>query len=123
MDIQQVFDRMKGKKAEARKLKALYKDALAQSRQYQDIMGTLIDVKAKKQAIEAEIKAGLESEMQELERINADLAADNQLMSDLALSTLMRGETVEVKDAETDQAYEPSFSVRFKKGQMKMFDR
>ncbi len=114
-ELQEVFDRVKGKKQERRKLKSTYADALATSKPYQDVVEQLKDLKAKKQGIEAEIQAQFESEMQEMERIKADIEADNQLLSDLALTTLMRGETVEVKDAETDTAYEPVFSVRFKK--------
>lgn len=123
MELQEVFDRVKGKKAEARKLKSVYTDALATSKPYQDVLDQLKDIKGKKQAIEAEIQAQFESEFQQLERLKADIEADGQLMTDLAITTLMRGETVEVKDQETDQTFEPSFKVSFRKGQMKMFDR
>lgn len=112
-ELQEVFDRVKGKKQERRKLKSIYADALSTSKPYQDILEQLNDLKAKKQAMEAEIQTQFESEMQEMDRIKADIEADNQLMSDLALTTLMRGETVEVKDEEN--AYDPVFSVRFKK--------
>lgn len=114
-ELQEVFDRVKGNKAERRKLQNAIKDAQATSKPYQDVLDKLKDIKGKKQALEAEIAAQFESEMQEIERLQTDIEADVQLMSDLALTTLMRGNTVEVKDQETDTAYEPSFRVTFKK--------
>lgn len=114
-ELQEVFDRVKGKKLEVKKLTSVYKDALATSKPYQDLLDQMKDLKAKKQAMEAEIQAHFESELQEIARLKCDIEADEQLMSDLALTTLMRGETVEVKDGDTGNLYEPLFNVRFKK--------
>ena len=114
-DLQTVFDRVKEKKQECRKIKSVYADALATSKPYQDLLEQVKDMKAKKSAMEAEIQTQFVSELDALDRMKADIEADTQLMSDLALTALMRGETVEVKDAETETAYEPVFSVRFKK--------
>ena len=114
-ELQDVFNRVKEKKQERKKLKSVYADALSTSKPYQDVLEELNTLKAKKQGMEAEIKAQFVSELEAMDRIKADIDADNQLMTDIALTTMMKGETVELKDPETDTPYEPVFSVRFKK--------
>ncbi len=115
-DIQNIFDRLKEKKQERKKLKEAYVDAISNSKSYQDVVVLLRDLKSKKNAMEAEIWSQFADDLEKIERMKVDIEADTQALSDLALTTLMRGETVEVKDSETDIAYEPIFTVRFKRG-------
>jgi hypothetical protein len=44
----------------------------------------------------------------------ADIAADNLLLSDAAMTMMMKGERVEVQD-EYNNVYDPIFQVKFKK--------
>lgn len=114
MEIHEVFNRIKEKKQEKKKLHTSFKDALQNSKAYQDVLDEFERIKAKKLQAETAIKAEFEQELRKLDEIKSHLASDVQLLSDMALTSLMKGETVEVTD-EYDQKYEPIFSVRFKK--------
>lgn len=113
-DLNEVFKKINEEKKERKRLQDMYKDLLANSKPYQDAVDALADAKAKKQQIEASIRAEMPTEMDEVDRIKESLDAHKQLMTDLAMSKLMKGETVEITD-EQDTKYEPVFSVRFKK--------
>jgi len=113
-NLQEVFIRIRENKREQKKLKDAYRDALDNSPQHKAISEELKDAKAKKMQIEADIKAQFSSEFTRLDDMKIDLNTDLDMLSDLALSTLMKGETVKVKD-ENDAEYDPFFSVRFKK--------
>lgn len=113
-DLQTVFERIKETKRKQKEIRRVYKDTLEQSKEYQDLIDKLDTMKARKKAIEDEVKAELESDIQKLNAYKMHIQNDNELMSDLAINQLMSGETVELVD-ENDQKYEPIFTVRFKK--------
>ena len=71
-------------------------------------------MREKKKQIEGSTKQQFASELTKLDDYAIDLAGDYELLSDAALTKLMKGETVEVTD-EYDNKYEPLFSVKFKK--------
>lgn len=114
MEIHEVFNRIKEKKKEKRVLHTSFKDALQNSKAYQDIVEEFERLKAKKLQAETTIKAEFEAELRRIDELKTHLASDMQLLSDMALTSLMKGETVQVTD-ENDQKYDPVFSVRFKK--------
>ncbi|MEN9558120.1 MAG: hypothetical protein RL141_489 [Candidatus Parcubacteria bacterium] len=113
-DLNEIFKRMSEQKKERKRVQAIYKDLLANSKPYQDAVDALADAKAKKLQIESSIKADVPTELDEIDRLTQSLESDKQLLTDLALTKLMKGETVEITD-EQDTKYEPVFSVRFKK--------
>ena len=51
---------------------------------------------------------------EKLDDLKREVDTNKEMLSDIAMSTLMKGETVEVKD-EYDNVYEPAFKVNFKK--------
>lgn len=113
-ELNDIFKRMNEQKKERRRLQNMYKDMLANSKPYQEAVDALTDAKAKKEQLESTIRADFQQEQNELDRLKTSMDADKQLMSDTALTQLMKGETVEITD-ENDVKYEPIFSVRFKK--------
>lgn len=113
-DVQEVFNRIKETKRKAREVKQMYKDELESSAEYRDVIEKLEILKARKKEIEEYTKAQQEGEFRKLDAYKMHVKTDSELLSDLALNTLMKGETVNVKD-ENDQDYEPVFTVRFKK--------
>jgi hypothetical protein len=114
MDIHEIFNRIKEKKHEKKKLHGSFKEALQGSKPYQDILQELETLKAKKLQVENSIKLEFESELRRIDELKQHLLSDTQMLSDMALTSLMRGETVQITD-ENDQKYDPVFSVRFKK--------
>jgi len=112
--LQEVFDRIQKTKQEQKKIKSMYRDALTNSKQYQNAVEELKGMREKKKKIEDGIKDEFSSEFSKLDNLKADIENDQMLLSDAALSVLMKGETVEVKD-EKENKYEPIFSVKFKR--------
>ncbi len=113
-DIQEVFNRLRDNKRKQKELKEIYKDALKNSLEYQNTLTSLKALREKKKQIEGAIQSGMASEFAELDRLAADAAADILLLSDAALTKMMKGERVEVQD-EFNNVYDPVFTVKFKK--------
>ncbi|OGF30909.1 hypothetical protein A2223_03600 [Candidatus Falkowbacteria bacterium RIFOXYA2_FULL_35_8] len=113
-DIQEIFDRIQEKKQKQKELKMSYKDALETTPGYKEAVENLQTARAKKKELELSVQEDFSSEFQQLEDIKDDIDTDNQMLSDLALTTIMKGEPIEITD-KYESNYEPVFSVKFKK--------
>lgn len=113
-NLEEVFNRIRNSKKEQKEIKLIYKDALSTSKEYQDVLAELDAIKERKKKVEQDIKSQFKNELEQLEGIKLDIKTDNELLGDMALSQLMKGETVKITD-EYDNKYEPVFNVRFKK--------
>lgn len=105
---------MRETKKKQKDIRSAYKDALVTSQEYQEITDKLKTLRERKKQLEATIKADFSGEFTKLDDMQVDLESDAALLSDIAMSQLMKGETVEVED-EYSNKYEPIFSVKFKK--------
>lgn len=113
-NIQEVFDRVEETKREQRKIKQMYKDALDASREYQGTLDNLKKIRQQKKEFEDQVKAELGAEWEKLDLLKLHIREDKEMLTDIAISTMMKGETVKVTD-KNETEYEPVFSVRFKK--------
>jgi len=113
-ELKEIHDRMKVKKSEKKDVSQLIRDVFDQSKPYQEVMEQLKTLKAKRLQLQNEIRAGLMSEVEKIDKLTLELQTDAMLMSDLALTMMMKGETVELTD-DNDVKYEPVFKVSFKK--------
>lgn len=113
-NIQEVFLRVQENKKKLKDLKETYKDALANEIEYKSIVEQLKTLREKKKQIEYMVKESFKGEFTQMEDLQIDIKSDQEMLSDIALSQVMKGETVEVKD-EYENGYEPNFSVKFKK--------
>lgn len=113
-NIQEVFDRVQKTKKEQKELKAMYKDALNNSGSYQRSVEELKKLKEEKKKFEDSIKQEFASEFDKLEILKNELINDSQLLSDMAISQVVKGQKIELKD-EYEIKYEPLFNVKFKK--------
>ncbi|MCF6276503.1 MAG: hypothetical protein L3J07_01495 [Candidatus Magasanikbacteria bacterium] len=113
-DIREIFERIKETQRKQKDIKSAYRDALEASSQYKEIADKLSVLKEKKKSIENQIKADFSSEFGQLDNLKEDLMNDKQMLSDIALTTLMKGKPIELKD-EYGNDYEPIFSVKFQK--------
>ena len=111
---QEIFNRIQKTKKEQKEIKAMYKDALTNSKSYQDAVTEMTNARDKKKKIEDNIRDDFRSEFDKLDTIKVDLENDMMLLSDAVLVKLTKGEPIEIID-EHEQKYEPVFSVRFKK--------
>ncbi len=113
-NLQEVFLRIQQTKKKQKDIRSAYKDALLNSAEYQDIAEKLKVLRDRKKQIEGTVKSEFSSEFTKLDDLKVDLESDNVLLSDIAMSQLMKGETVEAED-EFQNKYEPLFTVKFKK--------
>ena len=113
-DIQEIFNRIQESKKEQRDIRKMYKDALDGVQEYQEIQEKIKSLREKKKRIEITIKEQFGSEFTKLEDLKIDIESDTQMITDIALTKITKGETVEVTD-ENQNEYEPMFSVKFKK--------
>lgn len=116
--IQEVFNRISQIKKEQKNVKGAYKDALENSDSYQKISEELKTLKEKKKQAETLIQRDLGAQFQKIEDLKLEMESNKEILSDIALTTIMKGETVEVKD-EYGNIYEPVWSVKFKKNESK----
>lgn len=115
-DLNEIHTRMCATRLEKKRVSEIFRDVFDQSKPYQEILEQLKALKVKKMQLEQQIRSDLTSEMDQLDRLKLDLQSDAILLSDAALTKLMKGETIEIID-ENDVKYEPSFKVTFKKAQ------
>mgnify|MGYP000867227365 CR=1 FL=1 len=115
-NLQEVFLRIRTNRQEQKKLKEAYRDALSNTPSYKEVVDELNELKVRKKKIETDVKDQFSTEFTKLDDMKIDLEGDLEMMSDLALTQLMKGETIKVKD-EYDVEYEPNFTVKFKKTQ------
>lgn len=110
-DLQQIFERIQEKRKQLKDLRQAYKDSLDTTPGYKKVLDDMKAFREQKKNYEASVKSQFASEMEE---VKTDLDTDMQMISDLALTKLMKGETIEITD-KYDANYEPVFSVKFKK--------
>jgi len=111
--LQEVFKRLQESKEELKKLKKIYRDALDNSQEYKESNDELKIAREKKKSLEDLIKSDFQSEISKQEELKASIADDQMLLSDLALTKVSKGESIEIDD--DNIKYEPIFSVKFKK--------
>lgn len=112
-NLQEVFNRIEERKRESRSIKLQYRDALESSGEYREVVDKLEQLRARKKQLEGIAWSEVGSK-DKFETTKLHIKEDREMLSDMALSTLMKGETVKVLDQDNNE-YEPLFSVRFKK--------
>jgi predicted nuclease with TOPRIM domain len=114
LNIQEIFNKIREMKKEQKDLKDMYKDALVQADKYEEVVEEITVLREKKKEIETRIQQQLGRSWEKLDELKREVESEKEMMNDIALTTLMKGETVIVKD-EYDNAYEPAWKVNFKK--------
>lgn len=111
---QLIFDRTIEAKSKMKQLKNSFREALVNNKEYVDLLEKIKSLKEKAKQVEQSIAEGFQRELTEIEDLKIDLASDMEMLSDVALTQVMKGETLEIKDKYENQ-YEPIFKVSFKK--------
>lgn len=114
LDIQQVFSEIREAKKEMKGLREQYKDALSQTEKYQELQEELKEKRDRKKEIETKVQQQMGKAYDRLDELKADVAAKEEMLNDIAITTLMNGKAVEVVD-EFQNRYEPLYVVKFKK--------
>jgi predicted nuclease with TOPRIM domain len=111
---QDIFNKIAELKKEQKAIKKTYKEALALFHEFAEITDEIKTLREKKKQIEEVIKEDFNKDMERLEDLKDDVASEQEMLSDVALNKLVRGESVTIKD-EYENEYEPQFSVKFRK--------
>lgn len=111
--IQEIFNRLQEKREQAKIIARKYKEELEMSHEHGQLKEQLEKLRAKKKAIETSVKEQAGANFARLEELKFAIQQDAQMLSDVAITTIMKGEPVQVKGEHTD--YEPVFTVRFRK--------
>lgn len=113
-NLQEVYNRLQETKKKQKDIRSALKEALMSSAEYQELLDKIKTMKIKKQQIETAVRADFSDELEKMEEYALDIKSDSMLLSDAAMTKLMKGESVEITD-EYNNKFEPIFTVRFKK--------
>ena len=113
-DIQEIFNRIQENKKKQKDIRSAYKSALESSGEYKEVCEKIKTLRERKKQIENTTKESFAGELTKLDDLKIDLESDAVVLSDLALSSFVKGNTVQVVD-EYNNKYEPVFKVNFKK--------
>lgn len=113
-DLQEVFNDLQEAKKESKEIRKEYRDALSQDAQYQEIIEKMNDLKEKKKNQELAAQRDMGSRWEKLEDLKEEIKSMQEMISDISLTNLVDGKTVEVRD-EYDTLYEPIYTVAFKR--------
>jgi predicted nuclease with TOPRIM domain len=113
-NMQEVFDQIQEYKKTRKVIGREYRDALSQSNGYEDVKEELKKLREKKKSLESAVQAEMGSRYEELEKAKKEVESLEQMLTDIAMTTLMKGESINLKD-KNNVEYEPSYKITFKK--------
>lgn len=113
-NIQEVFNRIQDLKKQKRDIQRSYTDALKSAPRHQELTDEIKILREDKKQVEMNVKDEFAKELDQLEQLKLDIETDSELLNDLVLNQLVKGESVQIQD-QNNQPYEPVFSVKFKK--------
>lgn len=113
-DIQSLFSRMREISEEQRSIRKEYKDLLSHDMEHQKLTEETKAMREQKKLIETHAQEQMGTRYIRFEELRDELNDLKQMISDVAMTTLMKGDSIEISD-EDDTIYEPQFSVTFKK--------
>lgn len=111
---QELFDEMKALKSRRKQVNEQIKQHYESDPTYQELSEKRKDITAKLKPVKAKLNEGIEKLLTEKDDLNIDIKATQDLLNDIALSKVVKGETFEVKD-ESNQLYLPLFNVKLEK--------
>ncbi|MFA5871548.1 MAG: hypothetical protein WC858_02390 [Parcubacteria group bacterium] len=112
--MQEVFDKIQEYKKTCKEIGREYRDALTQSNGYEDVKEELKKLREKKKSFESAVQAEMGARYEELEKNKREIETLDQMLTDIAMNTLMKGESINLKD-KNNVEYEPSYKITFKK--------
>lgn len=117
-NLKEIFERIKEQKREQREINKSVQETLRNSAEYEKIKEELERLRLKKMRMEDSARGDLD---QKIDLLKLNIKEGMQVMSDVALTQIMKGESIKLKDDENNE-YEPVFSIRFKKTSNKSYD-
>ena len=112
--MQEVFEQIQELKKTRKEIGKEYRDALSQNTDFEEVTEEMKKLREKKKLIETQAQADMGKRYEELEDAKAEIESLDQMLTDIAMTTLMEGKSINLKD-KNDVEYEPSYKITFKK--------
>src|SRR5258706_12200975 len=93
--LQELLNEIRTKKNRKKELSKSFKDELSQHERFTALKEEMDVLKAEKKSIENSVREGSPKESAELEDLSTEIKADEELLSDMAMSLIMKNESVE----------------------------
>ena len=113
-DMQEIFNQIQDLKQIKKEISKEYRDTLEQTAGYEDLKEEVKTMREKKKFKEDQVRASLGAHWGEFEDATAKIAELEQMLTDIAMTTLMDGNSINIKD-KNNVEYEPSYKITFKK--------
>lgn len=113
-DLQSIFNHIQEMKKDMKTIKKEYSDTLLNADDHELILEEMKKLKERKKQIETRVQEQMGRRYAELEELKDEIESEQEMLNDMAMTTLMDGKTVEVVD-QYENRYEPLFTVKFKK--------
>jgi predicted nuclease with TOPRIM domain len=113
-DIQEVYNELQENKKSQKSIRKEYKDALVNANEYEETVAKVKELREKKKQIENITQSKMGARWDQYEILKAKAAELDQMVTDIAMTTIMDGKTVELKD-EFNNSYEPVYKITFRK--------
>ena len=112
--LQELHNELREMKEERKKLKQVLKDELTHQPRHAELLEEILVLKTEKSQIEGHVKEAVPKDAQRIDDLDAEIKASEELMSDMAISLIMKNESVELQD-KYENKYLPLIKVAFKK--------
>jgi len=112
--MQGIFNEIQDLKKEQKEIRSEYKDALLNANEYEETVAENKEVRDKKKQIEVAVQGQLGMRYQKFEEIKDKIAELQEMLTDVAMTSLMDGKTIKLKD-QFENEYEPVYKITFKK--------
>lgn len=113
-DIQEIFNEIESLKVEQKEIRKEYKDALEGTDHYSETVEEAKVLREKKKQMESIVQGNLGSRYARFEEIKDKVAELQEMLTDIAMTNLMDGKTISLKDKNQNE-YEPIYKITFKK--------
>lgn len=113
-NAQEVFNRLQENRRKIKEIKAQLNEAYMQVPEYVELKEKHKVIKEKIKGVRDDVNLGYPELITKLDDLKIDCASDQELLNDIALSTMMKGSQVEIQN-EFKQQVLPIFKVIFKK--------
>ncbi len=112
--LQELHNELREMKEERKKLKQVLKDELTHQPRHAELVEEILVLKTEKAQIEGHVREAAPKDAQRIDDLDEEIKASEELMSDMALSLIMKNASVELKD-KYENTYLPLIKVAFKK--------
>src|SRR5688572_15667920 len=92
--VQEIFNRLQEKRKQVSVIRKKYKEELATNVEYGRIQEDLERLRAKKKQYEQSVRSQSGANFARIDEVALSIRQDAQLLSDIALTTIMKGEPV-----------------------------